>query len=203
MAKKVTVTLIDDVDQEAVADETVEFGLDGVLRDRPVVCECGETARAARRLGFPRAPGRPGAGGPRPPVHPARQESGGDRPRTERGDSRVGAAQWPQGFGPRSYLGGNHRGVQQSQLIFPGVCALVSPAPRMQAVSLAIGRADEGATRGECHALANCDRFIDFGGRVVLEHRRRGRSAPPRARYLSFRRHAGIDQSGRIGARQQ
>ena len=30
MAKKVTVTLIDDVDQESTADESVEFGLDGV-----------------------------------------------------------------------------------------------------------------------------------------------------------------------------
>jgi hypothetical protein len=30
MAKKVTVTLIDDVDQESAADETVEFGIDGV-----------------------------------------------------------------------------------------------------------------------------------------------------------------------------
>ncbi|MCW4352785.1 Lsr2 family protein [Hoyosella sp. YIM 151337] len=30
MAQKVTVTLIDDLDQEAPADETVEFGLDGV-----------------------------------------------------------------------------------------------------------------------------------------------------------------------------
>lgn len=30
MAKKVTVTLIDDVDQETAADESVEFGLDGV-----------------------------------------------------------------------------------------------------------------------------------------------------------------------------
>lgn len=30
MAKKVTVTLIDDVDGEAAADETVEFGIDGV-----------------------------------------------------------------------------------------------------------------------------------------------------------------------------
>ena len=30
MAKKVTVTLIDDVDGEAIADETVEFGLDGI-----------------------------------------------------------------------------------------------------------------------------------------------------------------------------
>lgn len=30
MAKKVTVTLIDDVDGKAVADETVEFGIDGI-----------------------------------------------------------------------------------------------------------------------------------------------------------------------------
>ncbi|MCG5431447.1 Lsr2 family protein [Mycobacterium sp. MYCO198283] len=30
MAKKVTVTLVDDFDGEAPADETVEFGLDGV-----------------------------------------------------------------------------------------------------------------------------------------------------------------------------
>jgi hypothetical protein len=30
MAKKVTVTLVDDVDGEAPADETVEFGVDGV-----------------------------------------------------------------------------------------------------------------------------------------------------------------------------
>ncbi|MFH5231299.1 histone-like nucleoid-structuring protein Lsr2 [Antrihabitans spumae] len=30
MAKKVTVTLIDDLDGEASADETVEFGIDGV-----------------------------------------------------------------------------------------------------------------------------------------------------------------------------
>jgi hypothetical protein len=30
MAQKVTVTLIDDLDQEAAADETVEFGIDGV-----------------------------------------------------------------------------------------------------------------------------------------------------------------------------
>ena len=30
MAKKVTVTLVDDFDGEAAADETVEFALDGV-----------------------------------------------------------------------------------------------------------------------------------------------------------------------------
>ncbi len=30
MAKKVTVTLVDDVDGEAAADESVEFSIDGV-----------------------------------------------------------------------------------------------------------------------------------------------------------------------------
>ena len=30
MAKKVTVTLVDDLDLESTADETVEFALDGV-----------------------------------------------------------------------------------------------------------------------------------------------------------------------------
>ncbi|BDT84656.1 Lsr2 family protein [Nocardia cyriacigeorgica] len=30
MAKKVTVSLIDDVDGESIADETIEFGIDGV-----------------------------------------------------------------------------------------------------------------------------------------------------------------------------
>ncbi|MGL4306140.1 MAG: histone-like nucleoid-structuring protein Lsr2 [Mycobacteriaceae bacterium] len=30
MAKKVTVFLVDDIDQNSVADETIEFGLDGI-----------------------------------------------------------------------------------------------------------------------------------------------------------------------------
>lgn len=72
MAKKVTVTLIDDFDGAGVADETVEFGLDGVtyeidlssknaakLRD-----ELKKWAEAARRVGGRRrgrsAPGRRG-----------------------------------------------------------------------------------------------------------------------------------------------
>ena len=44
MAKKVTVTLIDDVDGEAAADETVEFGIDGVS------CEIDLSAANAAKL---------------------------------------------------------------------------------------------------------------------------------------------------------
>lgn len=73
MARKVTVTLIDDFDGEGAADETVEFGLDGVtyeidlsaknaakLRD-----ELKKWADAGRRVGGRRrgraVPGRRGA----------------------------------------------------------------------------------------------------------------------------------------------
>lgn len=45
MAKKVTVTLIDDVDQESVADESVEFGLDGVTYEIDL---CEDNAAALR-----------------------------------------------------------------------------------------------------------------------------------------------------------
>ncbi|WP_068280346.1 histone-like nucleoid-structuring protein Lsr2 [Aldersonia kunmingensis] len=45
MAKKVTVTLIDDVDGEAVADETVEFGLDGVSYEIDLAAENAELLR--------------------------------------------------------------------------------------------------------------------------------------------------------------
>lgn len=45
MAKKVTVTLIDDVDGEAVADETVEFGLDGVSYEIDLAADNAELLR--------------------------------------------------------------------------------------------------------------------------------------------------------------
>ncbi|MEV0947444.1 Lsr2 family protein [Rhodococcus sp. NPDC049939] len=45
MAKKVTVTLIDDVDQEVSADETVEFGLDGVQYEIDLSSENAEKLR--------------------------------------------------------------------------------------------------------------------------------------------------------------
>jgi hypothetical protein len=40
MAKKVTVTLVDDFDGEGAADETVEFGLDGVSYEIDLFQEC-------------------------------------------------------------------------------------------------------------------------------------------------------------------
>jgi Lsr2 len=45
MAKKVTVTLIDDVDGEAVADETVEFSLDGVSYEIDLAADNAEILR--------------------------------------------------------------------------------------------------------------------------------------------------------------
>ena len=88
MAKKVTVTLIDDFDGEGAADETVEFGLDGVtyeidlssgnaakLRD-----ELKKWADAGRRVGGRRRGGR-GSG----PV--ARAAGGGRRGAIDREQS--------------------------------------------------------------------------------------------------------------------
>ncbi|EUA23585.1 protein lsr2 [Mycobacterium xenopi 4042] len=68
MAKKVTVTLIDDFDGEAPADETVEFGLDGVTYEIDLSSKNAAKLRndlkqwveAGRRVGG--APGRASAG---------------------------------------------------------------------------------------------------------------------------------------------
>lgn len=46
MAKKVTVTLIDDFDGEGAADETVEFGLDGVTYEIDLSSKNAEKLRA-------------------------------------------------------------------------------------------------------------------------------------------------------------
>lgn len=73
MAKKVTVTLIDDFDGNDVADETVEFGLDGVAYEIDLSSGNAEKLRgelrkwadAGRRVGGRRrgrtGPGRRGA----------------------------------------------------------------------------------------------------------------------------------------------
>lgn|SRR5690625_666581 len=69
MAKKVTVTLIDDFDGEGAADETVEFGLDGVTYEidlssknaTKLRTELKKWADAGRRVGGRRR-GRSGAG---------------------------------------------------------------------------------------------------------------------------------------------
>lgn len=69
MAKKVTVTLVDDLDGAATADETVEFGLDGVTYEIDLSTKNAEKLRAdlqrwieaGRRVGGRRR-GRSGAG---------------------------------------------------------------------------------------------------------------------------------------------
>lgn len=66
MAKKVTVTLVDDFDGETEADETVEFGLDGVTYEIDLCAKNAEKLRndlkkwvdAGRRVGGRRR-GRP------------------------------------------------------------------------------------------------------------------------------------------------
>ncbi|MGB6149487.1 MAG: Lsr2 family protein, partial [Mycolicibacter algericus] len=79
MAKKVTVTLIDDFDGEGAADETVEFGLDGVTYEidlstknaTKLRSDLKKWADAGRRVGGRRrrgdGPGRrlPGSDGTR------------------------------------------------------------------------------------------------------------------------------------------
>lgn len=72
MAKKVTVTLIDDFDGEGAADETVEFALDGVAYEidlstknaSKLRSEVKKWAEAGRRVGGRRR-GRTGGGGGR------------------------------------------------------------------------------------------------------------------------------------------
>ena len=72
MAKKVTVTLIDDFDGEGAADETVEFGLDGVTYEidlssknaTKLRAELKKWADAGRRVGGRRR-GRAGSVGGR------------------------------------------------------------------------------------------------------------------------------------------
>ena len=69
MAKKVTVTLIDDFDGAGAADETVEFGIDGVAYEIDLSSknaarlrnELKQWAEAGRRVGGRRR-GRSGAG---------------------------------------------------------------------------------------------------------------------------------------------
>lgn len=75
MAKKVTVTLVDDFDGEGPADETVEFSIDGVTYEIDLSAKNAKKLRdefkqwidagrrvGGRRRGRPGAPGRAGRG---------------------------------------------------------------------------------------------------------------------------------------------
>src|SRR6202045_1019291 len=76
MAKKVTVTLVDDFDGEGAADETVEFGLDGVTYEIDLSAKNATKLRndlkqwveASRRVGGRRR-GRSGSGRGRGALH--------------------------------------------------------------------------------------------------------------------------------------
>ncbi|WP_078322476.1 histone-like nucleoid-structuring protein Lsr2 [Mycobacteroides chelonae] len=79
MATKVTVTLVDDVDGEAAADESVEFGIDGLSYEIDLSSKNAEKLRKqlstwvehARRVSGPRSPGRSGSGRKPPSIDPA------------------------------------------------------------------------------------------------------------------------------------
>ena len=62
MAKKVTVTLVDDFDGEGAADETVEFGLDGVSYEIDLSQRMPKVAQQLESHGWRRAAGSAGAG---------------------------------------------------------------------------------------------------------------------------------------------
>jgi len=77
MAKKVTVTLVDDFDGEGAADETVEFGLDGVSYEIDLSSKNASKLRAdlkqwvdaGRRVGGRRRGRSAGTGRGRAAIH--------------------------------------------------------------------------------------------------------------------------------------
>ena len=113
MAKKVTVTLVDDFDGEGAADETVEFGLDGVTYEIDLSSKNATKLRndlkqwveAGRRVGGRRR-GRAGLRS-RPRRH---------RSRAERGDPGLGPSQRAQRVDPGPYPGRRHRRIPRRDL---------------------------------------------------------------------------------------
>ena len=117
MAKKVTVTLIDDVDQESAADETVEFGIDGVTYEIDLSDDNAANLRAVGILGGARPAGRwaqacqvgSGCTG-RPEERQERSIGSG----VECRHSGMGPRERLCGLGAGTDLGGCRRGVQRS-----------------------------------------------------------------------------------------
>lgn len=89
MAKKVTVTLVDDFDGSGAADETVEFGLDGVTYEIDLSTKNATKLRGDLKQWV--AAGRRVGGAPARPFR-IRPWTWRDRPRAERGDPRMGSS---------------------------------------------------------------------------------------------------------------
>ncbi len=89
MAKKVTVTLVDDFDGSGAADETVEFGLDGVTYEIDLSTKNATKLRGDLKQWV--AAGRR-VGGRRSRPFRIRPWTWRDRPRAERGDPRMGSS---------------------------------------------------------------------------------------------------------------
>lgn len=118
MAQKVLVSLVDDLDGSE-AEETVEFGLDGVSYQIDLSGENAEELRDAlaqyvehaRRAAWPQARAAASGRGRQVPGPPGR-----GRPRAEPGDSRVGPQERFPGFRPRAHPVGGRRGLPQEEL---------------------------------------------------------------------------------------
>ena len=102
MAKKVTVTLVDDFDGEGAADETVEFGLDGVTYEIDLSTKNAAKLRNDLKQWVEARPSRRWSSS-RP--FELRPRSWRDRPRAERRDPGMGPSQRPQRVDPRPYPG--------------------------------------------------------------------------------------------------
>ena len=107
MAKKVQVTLVDDIDQSTAA-ETVSFGLDGAVYEIDLSKSNARKLREALSLyvGSARRVSRSGRSAPRGgPI------DGASRSGTDAGNPRMGAIEWVRSQRPRSRTGCRSRGV--------------------------------------------------------------------------------------------
>src|SRR3981081_3199509 len=115
MAKKVHVTLVDDFDGEGAADETVEFGLDGVSYEIDLSTKNAAKLRhdlkqwvdAGRRVGGRRRGGSAGSGRGR----------GGTLSAKKRADPRMGTPQRAQRVHPWTHPGRRHRRIPRGNVV--------------------------------------------------------------------------------------
>ena len=183
MAKKVTVTLVDDFDGEGSADETVEFSLDGVSYEIDLSSKnADKTSQRSQAMGRGRPPRRwpspwPfGRFGPWPRV---------DRSRAERRDPGLGAPQWTQRFDARPHSGRRHRRIPRGNVT--AGCQYARLRGRVRQSTFASGEASSwplAETIRADRALVSCS--AGNGHRSVFHYERTG-GAPRAAAHYSGR----------------